>query len=191
MIARQWRVRLGAVAELDFANILKWTTENFGARGRPRSIGIRWCGPSANSPTAPMWPDQKRATRSCRACVRSMLPGAVGADVTSCYIAPSKGGSLKSAESYMTRWTCSVTCRFYRTGATMRVRRSSRQRHAQELPNYGDTITVTGTHFAFSDFMLSGLYGASCPHCRSWIAASSHAAWHRRVEKWGNKCLSP
>jgi toxin ParE1/3/4 len=31
MTGRQWRVRLGAVAELDFANILKWTTENFGA----------------------------------------------------------------------------------------------------------------------------------------------------------------
>jgi toxin ParE1/3/4 len=29
---RQWRVRLGAAAELDFANILKWTTENFGSR---------------------------------------------------------------------------------------------------------------------------------------------------------------
>ena len=27
----KWRVRLGAAAELDFANILKWTTENFGA----------------------------------------------------------------------------------------------------------------------------------------------------------------
>jgi toxin ParE1/3/4 len=27
-----WRVRLGAAAEVDFANILKWTTENFGAR---------------------------------------------------------------------------------------------------------------------------------------------------------------
>jgi toxin ParE1/3/4 len=30
MIERKWRVRLGAVAELDFANILKWTGENFG-----------------------------------------------------------------------------------------------------------------------------------------------------------------
>ena len=29
---RKWHVRLGAAAELDFANILKWTTENFGAR---------------------------------------------------------------------------------------------------------------------------------------------------------------
>src|ERR1700745_1520097 len=27
-----WRVRLGVAAELDFANILKWATENFGAR---------------------------------------------------------------------------------------------------------------------------------------------------------------
>jgi toxin ParE1/3/4 len=32
MAGRQWRVRLGATAELDFANIHKWTTENFGAR---------------------------------------------------------------------------------------------------------------------------------------------------------------
>ena len=32
MTERIWRVRLGAAAEVDFANILKWTTENFGAR---------------------------------------------------------------------------------------------------------------------------------------------------------------
>jgi toxin ParE1/3/4 len=32
MADQRWRVRLGAAAELDFANILKWTTENFGAR---------------------------------------------------------------------------------------------------------------------------------------------------------------
>ena len=32
MADRRWRVRLGAAAEVDFANILKWTTENFGAR---------------------------------------------------------------------------------------------------------------------------------------------------------------
>jgi toxin ParE1/3/4 len=32
MVERKWRIRLGAAAELDFANILKWTTENFGAR---------------------------------------------------------------------------------------------------------------------------------------------------------------
>jgi toxin ParE1/3/4 len=32
MAERRWRVRLGAAAEVDFANILKWTSENFGAR---------------------------------------------------------------------------------------------------------------------------------------------------------------
>jgi toxin ParE1/3/4 len=32
MAEREWRVRLGAVAEIDFANIVKWTTENFGVR---------------------------------------------------------------------------------------------------------------------------------------------------------------
>jgi len=32
MVERKWHIRLGAAAELDFANILKWTTENFGAR---------------------------------------------------------------------------------------------------------------------------------------------------------------
>jgi toxin ParE1/3/4 len=32
MAKRKWRVRLGAVAEIDFANVLKWTAENFGPR---------------------------------------------------------------------------------------------------------------------------------------------------------------
>ena len=32
MAERKWRVRLGAAAEVDFANILRWTTENFSAR---------------------------------------------------------------------------------------------------------------------------------------------------------------
>jgi toxin ParE1/3/4 len=32
MAEQRWRVRLGAAAEVDFANILKWTTENFGAQ---------------------------------------------------------------------------------------------------------------------------------------------------------------
>ena len=32
MAEGKWRTRLGAAAELDFANILKWTAENFGER---------------------------------------------------------------------------------------------------------------------------------------------------------------
>jgi toxin ParE1/3/4 len=48
----QWRVRLGAVAELDFANILKWATENFGARQAAiyRDTLLRAIGELANGP---------------------------------------------------------------------------------------------------------------------------------------------
>ncbi len=52
MMARQWRVRLGAVAEVDFANILKWTTENFGARQAAiyRDTLVQAIGELANGP---------------------------------------------------------------------------------------------------------------------------------------------
>jgi toxin ParE1/3/4 len=55
MIARPWRVRLGAVAEVDFANILKWTTENFGTRQAEiyRDALLRAIGELANGPDAP------------------------------------------------------------------------------------------------------------------------------------------
>jgi len=48
----QWRVRLGAVAELDFANILKWTTANFGVRQAAiyRDTLLRAIGELANGP---------------------------------------------------------------------------------------------------------------------------------------------
>ncbi len=32
MAKQRWRVRLGGAAELDFANIVKWTAEKFGVR---------------------------------------------------------------------------------------------------------------------------------------------------------------
>src|ERR1700732_1562078 len=52
MDERRWRVRLGAVAELDFANILSWTTENFGARQSRiyRDTLVRAIGDLANGP---------------------------------------------------------------------------------------------------------------------------------------------
>jgi toxin ParE1/3/4 len=55
MIARQWRVRLGAVAEVDFANILKWTTENFGARQAAiyRDTLVQAIGELAKGPDIP------------------------------------------------------------------------------------------------------------------------------------------
>ena len=55
MIARQWRVRLGAVAEVDFANILNWTTENFGTRQAAiyRNTLMQAIGELANGPDVP------------------------------------------------------------------------------------------------------------------------------------------
>ena len=55
MIAPQWRVRLGAVAELDFANIIKWTAENFGARQASiyRDTLVQVIGELANGPDVP------------------------------------------------------------------------------------------------------------------------------------------
>jgi toxin ParE1/3/4 len=55
MITRQWRVRLGAVAEVEFANILKWTTENFGARQAAiyRDTLVQAIGELANGPDVP------------------------------------------------------------------------------------------------------------------------------------------
>jgi toxin ParE1/3/4 len=52
MSERGWRVRLGAVAEVDLANILKWTTENFGARQSRlyRDTLIQAIGELANGP---------------------------------------------------------------------------------------------------------------------------------------------
>ena len=52
MIEQKWRVRIGAVAELGFANILKWTAENFGARQSRiyRDTLVRAIGELANGP---------------------------------------------------------------------------------------------------------------------------------------------
>jgi toxin ParE1/3/4 len=52
MAERGWRVRLGAAAEVDFADILKWSTENFGARQSRlyRDILVQAIGELADSP---------------------------------------------------------------------------------------------------------------------------------------------
>jgi toxin ParE1/3/4 len=52
MARQQWRVRLGAAVEVDFANILKWTTENFGPRQARvyRDILVQAIGEFANGP---------------------------------------------------------------------------------------------------------------------------------------------
>lgn len=52
MVERRWRVRFGAAAELDFANIIKWTAENFGARQSRvyRDTLVQAIGELANGP---------------------------------------------------------------------------------------------------------------------------------------------
>ena len=52
MAERRWRVRLGAAAEVDFANILKWTAENFGARQARvyRDVLVQTIGELATGP---------------------------------------------------------------------------------------------------------------------------------------------
>jgi toxin ParE1/3/4 len=52
MVERRWRVRLGAAAEIDFANIVKWTTENFGVRQSRvyRNTLVQAIGELANGP---------------------------------------------------------------------------------------------------------------------------------------------
>ena len=54
MSERAWHVRLSAAAELDFANIIKWTTENFGARQSRvyRETLIQTIGELADGPDA-------------------------------------------------------------------------------------------------------------------------------------------
>ena len=52
MAEQKWRVRLGGAAELDIANILKWTTENFGPRQSRiyRDTLVRAIGELADGP---------------------------------------------------------------------------------------------------------------------------------------------
>jgi toxin ParE1/3/4 len=54
MAEQRWRVRLGAAAEVDFANILKWTAENFGARQSRvyRDMLVQAIGELADGPDA-------------------------------------------------------------------------------------------------------------------------------------------
>ena len=78
MVERKWRVRLGAAAELDFANIIKWTTDNFGQRQSRvyrdvliGAIGDLGDGPESRAP--------RREMRSCRVFARSTWLATAGA----------------------------------------------------------------------------------------------------------------
>src|SRR5690349_15296831 len=55
MTTRQWRIRLGATAETDFAQILAWTVENFGTQQASiyRDILVQAISELANGPNVP------------------------------------------------------------------------------------------------------------------------------------------
>ena len=82
MAERRWRVRFGAAAELDFANIVKWTTENFGTRQSRvyRNTLVQAIGELADGPDVA---GSRAEVRSCQVFVRSTSRGTVGAEVTS------------------------------------------------------------------------------------------------------------
>ena len=82
MTERRWRVRLGAAAAVDFANILKWTTENFGARQSCvyRDTLVQAIGELADGPNAV---GSKAGTRSWQVFARSTSREAIVAEVTS------------------------------------------------------------------------------------------------------------
>jgi len=94
MAEQRWRVRVGAAAELDFANILKWTTENFGARQSRiyRNTLVQAIGELADGP---MLRGRRPATRSCPVFARSTLRGTVVVEVTSSFTAQRPGARSK------------------------------------------------------------------------------------------------
>jgi toxin ParE1/3/4 len=82
MAAPTWRVRFGAAAELDFANIVKWTAENFGARQSRiyRDTLIRAIRELGEGPDVI---GSKAGTRSCPVFARCTSRGAAVVEVTS------------------------------------------------------------------------------------------------------------
>ena len=82
MAERRWRVRLGAAAEVDFANIVKWTAENFGERQSRvyRDTLLQAIGELAGGPDVVC---SKARDEIMPGSARSTLRDAVVADVTS------------------------------------------------------------------------------------------------------------
>jgi plasmid stabilization system protein ParE len=76
MVERKWHIQLGAAAELDFANILKWISENFGARQSRvcRNTIVKAIGELAEGAVSRAL---RLETRSYRVIGRSTLRGRV------------------------------------------------------------------------------------------------------------------
>ena len=108
MVGRKWRVRLGAAAELDFANILKWTTENLGARQSRlyRDTLVQTIGELADGPDVAGSKARDEIMRGLRT-LHVARHGRRGRHFLLYRVAQEE--SSKSGASCTTEWTCSAT----------------------------------------------------------------------------------
>lgn len=114
MVERKWRVRLGAAAELDFANIIKWTTENFGQRQSRiyRDVLIQAIGDLGDGPDIA----GSKARDEIMSGLRTLhiaRHGRRGSHFLMYRVTP--GMMTKSCESCMIEWISSVIFRLYPT----------------------------------------------------------------------------
>lgn len=82
MAERKWRVRLGAAAEVDFANILRWTTENFSAR-KSRAYRDTLVQAIVELSRGPDVAGSRPGVRSWQAFARSTLRGTAAGEAIS------------------------------------------------------------------------------------------------------------
>jgi toxin ParE1/3/4 len=125
MSEREWHVRLGAVAELDFANILKWTTENFGARQSRiyRDTLVRAIDDLANGPDVA----GSKARDEIMTDLRTLHVARHGRPGRHFLLYRAVEGQIIEIESCTTRWICGVTCHFQPTRAADNRPRRSRK----------------------------------------------------------------
>jgi len=106
---RRWRVRLGAAAELDFANILRWAAVNFGPRQSRvyRDTLIQAIGELADGPDVAGSKVRDEIMPGLRTL--HIARGAAVVEVTSSCTAQRRRARSKSSASCTTGWTFSAT----------------------------------------------------------------------------------
>ena len=121
MAERKWRVRLSAVAELDFANIVKWTTENFGARQSRvyQSTLVQAISELADGPDISGYKARDEIMPGLRT-VHVARHGRRGSHFLMYRVAPK--ATIESCESCTTEWAFSVTFHFFPTRMPSRAR---------------------------------------------------------------------
>jgi plasmid stabilization system protein ParE len=124
MVEQKWRVRLSAAAELDFAYILKWTADNFGAlQARIYRDALDQAIDELTDSLAVLKSRVPRTgTRSCEAFERSTLLDVDGVGVIFWHILRPPNRRSRSCASSMTEWICNARCRLASTKAASSLR---------------------------------------------------------------------